>query len=164
MNILKWSLLAAVAFLMQTQFSSMHVPVNITVILVYSFGLKNLERVSTREYFGSKTEIQSTLFGATIGLIEDALLGSVIGPNLLGKGLIGFITPVIFADVVFRWTPFWGMMVAIAFTLLDGVIVIGSRAVFSDLNINFVQAFLNVLIQAVINIPFGMLLKPKTID
>jgi cell shape-determining protein MreD len=163
-KILKWLLLAATAFLMQTQLSSMHISVNITVVLVYFFGLKNLERVSTREYFGSKAEIQSTLFGAITGLAEDAIMGSVIGPNLLSKGLIGFITPVIFADVVFRWTRFWGMMILITFTFLDGAIVIGSRAVFTDLNINVWSAFLNMLVQAVINVPFGMLLKPKAVN
>jgi len=163
-KIFTWGLLAVMVFIVQTQFSFLHNSVNFTVVIVYLFGLRNLDRVAARGYFGSRSEIETTAFGAFIGLTEDVLLGSLVGPGFLSKGLTGFFTSVIFSDVVFRWTRIWGMAAITAFTLLDGLILIGARSMFSDLHINSSQVLLNVLVQIVLNIPFGILLKPRIVN
>ena len=163
-KIFTWGLLAVLVFIAQTQFSFLHNSINLTVVIVYFFGLRNLDRVAARGYFGSRSEIETTAFGAFIGLTEDILLGSLIGPGFLSKGLIGFFTSVIFSDVVFRWTPIWGVTAITAFTLLDGLILIGARNMFTDLNVNSTYVLLNVLVQIAVNVPFGILLKPRDMD
>lgn len=163
-KIFTWGLLTVTVFIVQTQFSFLHNSLNFTVVIVYLFGLRNLDRIAARGYFGSRSELESTAFGAFIGLTEDILMGSLVGPGFLSKGLIGFFTSVIFSDVVFRWTRIWGVAAVTAFTLLDGLILIGARSMFSDLHINSSQVLLNVLVQIVLNIPFGILLKPRIVN
>ncbi|MEW6116342.1 MAG: hypothetical protein AB1553_05515 [Nitrospirota bacterium] len=162
MKMLKWMLLVALIFLIQTQFSSLKNFFNGAVILVYLFGLKSRQDISLHGYFSSKTEIKSTLFGAFLGLAEDILSGSIIGPGLLSKGLLGLIAPVIFTDMVFRWTPLWGGIVMALFTLIDGGIIIGSRVLFTGIEISGFTAFQVMVVQAVMSIPFGIIVKPQT--
>lgn len=163
-DIIKWGSLAVMVFTVQTQLSFMHNSLDLTVVLVYFYGLRNLDRVSMREYFGGGSEIRTTAFGAVIGLTEDILMGHLIGPGFLSKGLAGFFTSVIFSDVAFRWTQIWGVSAIAAFTLLDGAILTTSRNMFSDLNINISHVLLNMLVQVVLSVPFGIMLKPRTID
>lgn len=163
-KIFKWGLLAIMAFIVQTQLSFLHNSLNLTIVVVYLFGLRNLDRVPERGYFSSRSEIETTAFGALTGLAEDILMGSLIGPGFLSKGLTGFFTSVIFSDVVFRWTRIWGAAAIAVFTLLDGVILIGARSMFSDLNINSPHVLQSIIVQILLNIPFGIILKPKTIN
>lgn len=162
MNYAKWIFIIFLTFLLQTQFSFFHNPLTFTIVLAYYFALKSLPRQSKAgEYFGSGAEIKSAAFGAFIGLLEDILSGSVIGPNFLSKGLIGFVGVVAFTEVVFKWTPLLGIITIVLFTALDGIIVAGMRFLFTSMHINAVAAAQIVFIQALVNIPFGIILKPK---
>ncbi|MCL4457454.1 MAG: hypothetical protein M1147_09530 [Nitrospirae bacterium] len=162
MNYAKWIFIIFLTFLLQTQFSFFRSPLTFTVVLAYYFALKSLPRQSQGgEYFGSGAEIKSAAFGAFIGLLEDILSGSVAGPNLFSKGLIGFIGVVAFTEVVFKWTPVLGIITIVLFTALDGIIVTGMRSLFTSIHINAVTAAQIIFIQALVNIPFGIILKPK---
>lgn len=160
MKILKWILLAAFIFLLQTQFSSLKDYLNITVTLVYYFGLRCLQNISARDYSVNKVVLESTAFGIAVGLAEDILSGPIIGPVVLSKGMVGFITPVIFTNVVFRWTPLWGGIVLVILTVLDGVALAGSRVLFTGIQVSGVTVFHILVVQALMNIPFGIILKP----
>lgn len=160
MKILKWLFLIVLVFLLQTQFYLLKDFFNITVALVYFFGLKSLRNVSAREYSSSRIEVESIIFGIAVGLAEDILSGSIIGPGLLSKGIIGLITPVIFTSMVFKWTPLWGVIIIAIFTILDGVIVMGSRVLFTGIHLTGVNVLQMLLIQPIMNIPFGIFLKP----
>lgn len=156
-----WIFFIFLIFLIQTQFSIFNTPLNLTVVLSYSFALKSLPRKSmTDGYFGRRAEIKSTAFGALVGLLEDIISGSIIGPNFFSKGLIGFLSVVTFTEVVFKWTPVFGVIMVTVFTVLDGVIVAGSRIVFSNIQISMLNVVQALIIQAIVNIPFGIIFKP----
>lgn len=160
MRNLKWLFWAAAAFLVQTQFSFAFGRLNITAVLVFYFGLKSLGGVNSRDFFGMNAEIRSAGFGALVGLSEDIISGTPVGPSLLSKGLIGLFTPLLFMDVIFIWTPLWAGIVIALFTLMDGIVVIGARMLFSDVNVNMVQAVQESIFQTLVNIPLSMILKP----
>lgn len=162
MNYAKWIFIIFLTFLLQTQFSFFRSPLTFTVVLAYYFALKSLPRQSHwGGYFGSGAEIKSAAFGAFIGLLEDILSGSIVGPNFFSKGLIGFISVVAFTEVVFKWTPLLGIITIVLFTALDGIVVTGMRFLFASIHINVVAAAQIIFIQALVNIPAGIILKPK---
>ncbi len=162
MNYAKWIFIIFLTFLLQTQFSFFRSPLTFTVVLAYYFALKGLPRQShSGGYFGSGAEIKSAAFGAFIGLLEDILSGSIVGPNFFSKGLIGFISVVAFTEVVFKWTPLLGIITIVLFTALDGIVVTGMRFLFASIHINVVAAAQIIFIQALVNIPAGIILKPK---
>jgi cell shape-determining protein MreD len=160
MNYAKWAIFIFLTFLIQTQLSILGKPLNLSIVLVYFFSLKSLPRShKTDVYFGSRSEIKSTVFGAFVGLLEDILSGSIIGPNFFSKGLTGFLTIVVFTEVVFKWTPLLGVITIVVFTILDGVMVAVSMIIFTSINISILDALRTILIQTVANIPFGIILK-----
>ncbi len=162
MNYLKWAFFIFLVFLAQTQFSAFRIMINLTTVLVYYFGLKSLPRESKLGgYFGGKAEIKSTAFGSAVGLLEDIISGSIIGPNFFSKGLTGFVSVMAFTEVVFKWTPLLGVIIVIILTVLDGVVVTGLRVIFTNININIIDALQTIFIQAIVNIPFGIIFKPS---
>ncbi|HXW69769.1 MAG TPA: hypothetical protein VEJ88_09215 [Dissulfurispiraceae bacterium] len=160
MNALKWILLTLLVFLLQTQCYFIRDFSDLPVILVYYFGMKSHQRNSDRDYSGTKPELESVAFGVIIGFMEDVLSGSLIGPGLLSKGLVGLMTPVIFTDMIFKWTPLWGAITVIIFTLFDGMAVVGSRIIFTGIHVNGAILFQAICVQSIMNIPFGILLRP----
>ncbi|MBF0557779.1 MAG: hypothetical protein HQL08_03250 [Nitrospirae bacterium] len=160
MNSLKWILLAVLVFLLQTQCTFIKDYLNLTVVLVYYFGLKNHQQNYDKDYSGNKAGLESMAFGVIIGLTEDVISGSIIGPGLLSKGLLGLMTPLVFTDMVFKWTPLWGAIIAVIFTLLDGTVVIGSRMLFTGIHITGAVLFRIICLQSVMSTPFGLLLRP----
>ncbi len=160
MNVLKWILLAVLVFLLQTQCPFIREFSNLTVILVYYFGLKSHQRNSGRDYSGSKSEFESVVFGVIIGGMEDVISGSIIGPGILSKGLLGLMTPIIFTDMIFKWTPLWGVIIVVIFTLFDGMVVVGSRMMFTGVHVTGVIVLQAMCVQSIINMPFGILLRP----
>lgn len=160
MNTLKWILFAVLVFLLQTQCPFIKDYFNLTVVLVYYFGLKNHQHNYDREYSGNKAGLESMVFGVIIGLAEDVISGSAIGPGLLSKGLLGLMTPIVFTEMVFRWTPLWGAIIVVIFTLLDGMVVIGSRMLFTGIHITGAVLFRIICIQSALSMPFGILLRP----
>ena len=160
MNALKWMLLAALVFLLQTQCYFIRDFSNLTVILVYYFGLKSHQHNSEHDFSGSTSEIESVTFGVIIGLMEDVMSGSVIGPGLLSKGLLGLMTPVVFTDMIFKWTPLWGAIIVVIFTLIDGMVVVCSRMLFTGIHVTGALFFQALCVQSLVNMPFGILLRP----
>jgi len=161
MKILKWISFVFLSFLIQAKIEIFNYPLNLTIMLIYIFSFKALLHPS--KIGGNLTgvaELKGTLFGAGIGLMEDILTGSIIGPEFFSKGLTGFICAVIFSDVVFRWTPVLGGIAVIVLTSFDGFISTGLRMFFTDITINGVYTLQMILFQSFINIPFGILFKP----
>src|SRR5208337_373936 len=133
---------------------------NLTVVLVYYFGLKSHQRNADRDFSGSKSEFESVAFGVIIGLMEDVISGSIIGPGLLSKGLLGLMTPVVFTDMIFKWTPLWGAITVVIFTLFDVMVVVCSRIMFTGIHVSGAILFQAMCVQSIINMPFGILLQP----
>ena len=67
------------AFLLESRISIFGAQPDLAAAIAYYFGLKN-------------GETKGLLFGSFIGLIGDSLSGGILGPNILGKGMVGFFS------------------------------------------------------------------------
>ncbi len=100
-----------------------------------------------------------TSFGALIGLIEDIISGSLIGVSAFSKGTVAFLTIQAFNNIFFKWTPLLGCIVIIILTFVDNIIILGLRKLFLLSSINVFSIAEMILIQTIINLPFGIILK-----
>lgn len=163
MFIIKWLFLIFLTFLIQTQINPYGKQLNISVVLVYFFILRTNIQQARIYRLSIVPEAKGLLFGASVGLVEDILTGSIIGPALFSKGLIGFLITIIFSDVVFKWTYLSGILVLILVTIMDGLLVSGIRTLFENLLINKEVFAKDIFFQTVINILFGIIIRPKNL-
>lgn len=165
MSFFKWTGLIFFTFLLQTQFPPFGKTLSLSTALVYLFGLRSLPSgfsVGRSDgYYSGRAEVKSTAFGAGVGLLEDIISGSIIGPGVFSKGLIGLFSVVVFTDVIFKWTPLIGVVIIIILTIADGSIIVGLRVFLDNININIFNVFQAIFIQTAFNMPFGIILKPK---
>ncbi len=164
MNYIKWIFFIFLIFLAQTQIVIFNMPLNLAVVIVYAFGIKSLEKAKTDKYSGKYSsiglEIKSAAFGACVGLLEDIIAGGILGPAFLSKGIIGLLTIVIFTDIVFKWTPLIGIIVMTILTIFDNIIVTGLQMLFAGTSISYFKVLQILFVQALINIPFGIIFRP----
>lgn len=159
LKVFKWLLLGFAAFFAQTHFSVFDIPLNVTAVLVYAFGLKTLSsRAET--FFWTSSELKSTVMGAVIGFVGDTLSGSIVGPEVFSKGAVGFLTPIIFTDVLFRWTPLFGALALCLLSILDGAVSLALRFLFTDITISHAGFLQTIVVQGLMNTAFGVILKP----
>ncbi len=165
MSIAVWLLIAFFVFIFQPKLSLFDYPLDLTIVLVYAYGIRSAMQQSAAVGFTDVTpELRSTAFGAFIGAIEDAMAGSLIGPNFLGKGLVGFISSFIFREIFFQWESVTGGIVLFFLTLLDGCVIIAMRLLFSNMVIGGSAAVELIIIQAIMNIPLGLFIGPGQRD
>jgi hypothetical protein len=159
LSVLKWFLLGFAAFFAQTHFSVFDIPLNVTSVLVYAFGLRALSSRS-ETFFWSSPELKSTVMGALIGFVGDTLSGSIVGPEVFSKGAVGFLTPIMFTDVLFRWTPLLGALVLCFLSILDGAVSLALRFLFTDITVSHASFLQTIVVQGLMNTAFGVILKP----
>lgn len=136
-----------VVFVLESRISVFGVQPNFSAALAYYFGLR----------YG---ENKGLFWGAFIGIIGDSLAENMIGPNLLGKATVGFLAAFI-SGSVFRWTPLSGMIYIFLLSILDGIIVFSSLAIFSNTPTSVSNAAFTILISSVLNSFLGIFLRPK---
>jgi rod shape-determining protein MreD len=150
MRYLYWAIVIVLTFILQRILSVSGVVPNFTLLLVYYAGLRE----------GSSTGM---ILGSIIGSIEDSLSGTFLGPYLLSKGLIGYISSFM-SGSFFRWTPLLGAIGVASLTILDSLIVLASRSFFDRIPASTLSALLIISTQTLFNIPLGILIKPKNKD
>jgi len=138
------------AFLLQTKVSIFGIYPDLTAAVAYYFGIT-----------GGST--RGVVFGSLIGAIEDSVGGSILGPNLLGKGLIGFFSSFM-SGSLFRWTPFLGIVSLAILTFMDGSIILLSRAIFDEMPTSLSTGILALLVQGLINSVIGIFIRPSNVD
>ena len=138
------------AFLLQIKISILGVSPDLTAAVAYYFGIT-----------GGSTK--GVLFGSLIGAIEDSVGGSILGPNLLGKGLVGFFSSFMSGSPL-RWTPFLGIVSLAILTLMDGSIILLSRAIFDAMPTSLSSGILTLLGQGLFNGVIGIFIRPKNVD
>ena len=160
MEYLFWIVITIVIFIIQTQVDFLNQPLNITTVLVCVFGIKNIvKNPHVKGYWSGKGEIKSALFGAIVGLIEDGLSNSIIGPSLLSKALIGFASAYIFTEIFFRWTSLTVASVLALLTVFDSIVIVSLRVLMTTIKINTFLFYEMLLIQVVTNMIIGFLVK-----
>jgi len=161
MNVFLWTIYFCGAFFLQIMASPLLAPLNLTVLLVGLFGRAAAHVYTDQHGFSShRAEYAASLFGMGCGLVEDLLGGGLIGPGMLSKAAIGLISAVIFSDVLFRWTPVFGGLTMIAFTVLDWVGESGALAIFGAVPMVFSATILPLLFQCIVNGIVGMAIRP----
>jgi rod shape-determining protein MreD len=110
---------------------------NLTAVLACYAGIK-------------KGEVKGMFSGSLIGVVEDSLSGAFLGPNLLSKGLIGYLSSFIYSRF-FVWTPALGIISISLLTLTDGFIVFLSRSIFDKMPANIGAAAFIILFQSLLN-------------
>jgi rod shape-determining protein MreD len=143
-----WAAILLFALILQGSISFFDISPNLTVILACYAGIK-------------KREVKGMLIGSAIGIIEDSLSGAFLGPHLLSKGLIGYLSSLTYSRF-FIWTPLLGIITMSVLTFIDGLIIFASRSIFDRMPASFLVALFLILIQSLFNAPFGFILRPKT--
>ena len=147
MRYLLWPIIIFLVLVVQGSLSIFDVTPNFTVVLACYIGIK-------------KREIKGMSFGALLGIIEDNLASTFLGPNMLSKGLIGYFSSLMYSRF-FVWTPVLGVISVAVLTMADGFVVLMARGIFDKMPVNFGAAAFVILIQSLLNAPFGIFLKPK---
>lgn len=138
------------AFIIQSRVAVVGVAPALTAAAAYYFGI-------------TRGASKGILAGSFIGMIEDSIGGHILGPNLLGKGLVGFFSS-LSSGSLFRWTPLLGMISIFVLTIVDGIIVLLARAIFETAPASFSHGAFALFLQALFNIVIGVLIRPKNVD
>jgi len=147
MKYLIWIFIIILAFIIQGSVSLYYITPNLTVVLAYYAGVK-------------LREVKGLFLGGFIGLMEDSLTGILLGPNLLSKGLIGYFASFMYNRFLL-WTPVLGITSVFVFTLADGLIVYIMQSIFAKVPVDPGTALLVISLQALLNAPFGLFIKPQ---
>lgn len=124
---------------------------NLTALLAFYAGIR----------FG---ETKGLLMGVLIGALEDSLSTSIIGPNVLSKGMVGFSASFFISRGFLMWTPFLGIIAVALLTFLDNSMVFLARSVF-DRAPAALSSFLFVsVMQSLLNAPAGAFIRPEHAD
>lgn len=142
--------LIVLSFVLQSKMSVLNVVPDLTAAVVYYYGINN----------GAAKGIY---MGSVIGLIEDSIGGGIIGPNMLGKGMVGFLSPSISGGLL-RWTPYTGMLLIFVLTVMDGFVVFLSKALFEATPATVLRLVFTLLMQGFVNSMIGIFLRPKNAD
>ncbi len=140
----------ALAFVIQMKVSIFGVSPDLTAVVAYYFGIKG-------------GPVRGIFLGSLIGIVEDSMAGIFLGPNLLGKGVVGYFSSFM-SGSLFRWTPLLGMVSLFALTVLDGVMVVLSRTIFEAAPSSLTRWMLVVVTQGLLNTVLGIAIRPRNVD
>ncbi len=138
------------AFVMQMKIRIFGVSPDLTAVVAYYFGLRG-------------GAMKGILGGSLVGIVEDSVEGVILGPNLLGKGMIGFFSSFL-SGSLFRWTPLLGILSLFALTVLGGALVVFSRSIFEAVPSSPARLVFVLLGQGAINMFLGVLVRPRNVD
>lgn len=142
-----WLLVLIAIFIVQMNVSMFGVFLNLTVLVPFYVGVRS-------------TPEKGLLAGLGVGFLQDGLGLGIIGPNMLSKGLVGLLSPLM-AGKFFIWTRVFGMVTMFTMTFIDGWMVYASKSVFQSLSTDLDVVFRDVLIQSVLNAPLGYFVKHR---
>jgi rod shape-determining protein MreD len=144
---LLWIALVFLTVVIQASISIFDITPNLTVVLAFYAGIKH-------------GDIKGMFIGSCIGMIEDILSGTLFGPNILSKALVGYTSSFLYSRF-FMWTPLLGMISISLFTFADSFVVFILRSIFNRMPAGSGAAFTIILIQSLFNAPLGLFLRPK---
>ncbi|HTR45178.1 MAG TPA: hypothetical protein VMH06_05655 [Thermodesulfovibrionales bacterium] len=139
-------LAAAAALVLQTTVTFYGLSPALTTLVAYYVGI-------------SSGAAKGTLFGSLLGMVEDSISGGMIGPNLLGKGMVGLFSSFL-SGGPFRWSPLLGTLALFILTVLEGVLVFIVKGVYEALPAPPARAALILALQGALNACAGVLIKP----
>ncbi len=150
MKLLWLSLSVIAALVIHSQVSLWGVAPNLTVVVAYAVGIHG-------------GPAKGILVGSAVGIVEDSVSGNILGPNLLGKGMAGYLAS-FSSGSLFRWTPLLGVLFLFGLTLVDGGIVFLSRTIFEASPTSLSGAVFTLLMQGVLNAGIGFFVRPHNVE
>lgn len=151
MKYLWWPLIIFLAFLLQNSISILAVSPNLTVLVVYYIGIR---------HGGTK----GLLAGALIGALEDIMASSMIGPNMLAKGMAGLLSASFLSGNFLIWTPLVGTFAVALLTFTSSTVVFLSLALFDKLPTHPATALFAATMQSLMNALAGIFMRPENAD
>lgn len=142
-----WTLIVTTLIVIKSNITLFGVSLNLTVLIPFYFGLK-------------RSPEKGLVAGIIVGLIEDSLSNTLLGPNILSKGTVGMLSSLL-SGRLFIWTPVFGIAACFAMSFLDVFIVYVSRELFFVNPGIFKHAAGRMIIQSLINAPIGYFIRPK---
>ena len=141
-----WLFSLILTLVIQSSFTIYNTSLNLTVLFAYYAGVKG-------------KEIIGLFIGAMVGFLEDNLSGSLAGINMLSKGLIGYMSAFVY-NKYFIWTPLFGVVIVVLFTLIDGLLIYTLNSLFNKTPADLSVAFVVIIVQGILNAIFGYFIKP----
>lgn len=151
MKYVLWPIAVFLCFFLQGRVSVLGVSPDLTVLLVYYLGMR----------YGEK---KGLLLGMAIGALEDSVSSSIIGPNMLSKGIIGFSSSFFISGGFLRWTPFLGLIAVSFLTVADNAIIFLSESIFDKMPAAPSYAVFVAIMQSLLNAIAGVLIRPRHAD
>jgi rod shape-determining protein MreD len=151
MKYLSLAVFTCLALFLEGRITILGIAPDLTALLAFYVGMR----------YG---ETRGLLAGVVIGALEDSVSASIIGPNLLGKGIVGFSASFFVSGRLLRWTPLLGLIVVSLLTFADGFVVFLAKSVFDKVPAVPSTAFLVSIMQSVLNAPAGIFVRPKNAD
>jgi rod shape-determining protein MreD len=146
-----WFLAAFAALLLQGRLSVLGVVPNLAVLPAFYAGIR----------YG---QYRGLFAGMIIGAFEDSLSSSIIGPNMLAKGLVGYVAAFFDSGGLFRWTQLLGIISVFALTLADSFIVEFSRLFAGILPGSYSVLLFVAFMQSLLNAPAGLFMRPQNVE
>ncbi len=147
----RWALIIFLAFLLQSSVSVLAVSPDLTMLVAYFIGIRH-----------GRTD--GLLFGGLIGALEDSLSSGMLGPNMLAKGMVGFLSASFISGNFLIWTPLSGTVSAALLTFADNAIVYLSLTIFDKVPTHPSAALFIATMQSLMNAPAGIFMRPKNVD
>ncbi len=151
MKYLQWAAAAFLVFFLQGRISVLDITPDLTAVLAFCAGIRHGE---TRGLFA----------GMVIGGLQDSMSLSIIGPNLLGKGMVGYFSASFLSGGILRWTPVLGIVAVSLLTLVDNAVVYFARGLFDKIPASLSTALFVSVMQAILNAPAGLCIRPPHAD
>jgi rod shape-determining protein MreD len=151
---MKYVFLAIAVFLtffLQERISVLGITPDLTMLLVFSVGLR----------YG---ETRGLLLGIAVGALEDSLSGSFIGPHMLSKGIVGFSSYFFISGGLLSWTPVLGVIAVAVLTFSDNLVVFLAKTMFDRMPALFPTALFVSVMQSLLNAPVGFFIRPRHVD
>jgi len=142
-----WALALFLTLIFQGYFSFFNIIPDLTIVFAFYAGLRH-------------GDVKGLAIGAFIGAIEDSISSMFLGPNMLSKGITGFIASHLYTKF-FIWTPLIGMVSIVIFTFTDSLMVFMMKSIFDRMPTDAITGLSIILIRSLINAPFGYFLKPR---
>jgi len=145
------ALIIFLAFLLQGSISILAVSPNLTTLVVYFIGIRH-------------GRTQGLVSGVLIGALEDSLSSGMLGPNILAKGLVGFLSASFISGSFLIWTPLSGTIAVALLTFTDNAVVFLSLTLFDKFPARPSTALFTATMQTLMNAPAGIFMRPKNVD
>lgn len=151
MKFILWPAVFFLALLIQGRLSILGVAPNLIALLAYFAGIRH-------------GETKGLLAGTCMGALQDSLAMPLIGPHMLGSGMVGFLSSSLISGGFFRWTPLLGVVALCALSAVEGAAVFFSLSIFDQMPSDPGSAILTICLQALLNAPAGIFIRPANAD